>query len=158
MSKSQSKLVRPSNKYALDGGKQKGKIFSLEVKEFDSSYHDSGKRDALNFKVEFITPNGELVYLFFAPTITWSPKGKLMKTLEDLKVVPKEGEELDLNTLVGMDVTATIENIQRGNVVYGKIVRIEKRDTNSRSLSSNQEDSEMMNQLFDVDDIDFDNL
>ncbi|MDV2888130.1 hypothetical protein RYX45_23490, partial [Alkalihalophilus pseudofirmus] len=84
----------------------------------DSIYHASGKRDALNLKVEFIKPNGDLVYLFYAPTITWSPKGKFMKMLHDLDKVPAMGEELDINSLVGMNVTATIENVERDNVVY----------------------------------------
>jgi hypothetical protein len=158
MQKCQSKLVRPSNKYVLDEGPQKGKIFSVEVKEFDSIYHASGKRDALNVKVEFFKSNGDLVYLYYAPTITWSPKGKFMKMLQDLDVVPAMGEELDINKLVGMDVTATIENVERDNVVYSNIVILAKRDTDRQGLATHQEDSELMNQMFNVDDIDFDTL
>lgn len=158
MSKRQSKLVRPSNKNVLDEGAKKGIILSVKVKEFDSIYHGSGKRDALNIKVEFITQNGELVHLYYAPTITWSPKGKLMKLLDDLDAVPAEGEELDTNGLVGMDVTATIENVERDNIVYSNIVRIQKRTTSIPSMASNEEDSEMMNQLFDVDDIVFEDM
>ncbi|AIM14941.1 hypothetical protein HW35_00355 [Bacillus sp. X1(2014)] len=157
----QSKLVRPSsklNKNPLGDGAQEGRIFSVEVKEFDSFYHDSGKRVALNIKVEFIKPNGELVYLYYAPTITWSEKGKFMKMLHDLDVVPAEGEELDIHALIGMKVTATIENVERDNVVYSNIVRIQKRGTGIQAKASNEEDSEMMNQLFDVDDIDFDGM
>ncbi len=150
-----SKLVRPSNKNVLDEGAQKGKIFSVEIKEFDSIYHASGKRDALNLKVEFIKPNGDLVYLFYAPTITWSPKGKFMKMLHDLDKVPAMGEELDINSLVGMNVTATIENVERDNVVYSNIVRIQKRGTGNQAMASNEEDSEMMNQLFNGDDFHF---
>ncbi|WP_110112526.1 hypothetical protein [Bacillus sp. CGMCC 1.16541] len=153
-----SKLVRPSNKNVLDEGAQKGKIFSVEIKEFDSIYHASGKRDALNLKVEFIKPNGDLVYLFYAPTITWSPKGKFMKMLHDLDKVPAMGEELDINSLVGMNVTATIENVERDNVVYSNIVRIQKRATSIPVKPSNEEDSEMMDELFNVDDIDFDDM
>lgn len=158
MSSMQSKLVRPSsksNKNPLGDGAQEGRILSVEVKEFDSFYHDSGKRVALNIKVEFIKPNGELVYLYYAPTITWSEKGKVMKTLNDLDVLPAEGEELDNNALVGMEVTETIENVERDNIVYSNIVRIQKRATIIPAKASNEEDSEMMNQLFDVDDIDF---
>lgn len=158
MNKCQSKLVRPSNKYVVNEGAQDGKIFTVEVKEFDSIYHASGKRDALNLKVEFIKPNGDLVYLFYAPTITWSPKGKFMQMLYDLQVVPAMGEELDINSLVGMNVTATIENVERDNVVYSNIVRIQKRATSIPAKTSDEEDSEMMNQLFDVDDIDFDDM
>lgn len=126
MSNVKSKLVRPSNKIVLDEGAVKGKIFSLEVREFESNFHPSGKRDALNLKVEFIKPNGELFYLYFAPTITWSEKGKFMKMLHDLDVVPAEGEELDINVLIGMNVTATIENVERDNIVYSNIIRIQK--------------------------------
>ena len=159
MKKCQSKLIRPSNKYVLDEGLKKGKIFSVEVKTFDSIYHASGKREALNIKVEFIKPNGELVYLYFAPTITWSPKGKLMKMLEDLDVVPAMGEELDMNALVGMNVTATIENLQRDGVVYSNIVRVQRIGTDiTVQAKKNDEDSLMTDQLFDVDAIDFDNL
>lgn len=149
----QTKLVRPSKKNSLEGGRHKGKIFSVGVKEFPSIYHDSGKRDALVIKVEFINPNGDLTYLEYAPTITWSKKGKFMKTLHDLDVVPAMGEELDINTLVGMNVTATIENVQRDDIVYSNIVRIQKRATSIPAMASNEEDSEMMKQLFDVDDI-----
>lgn len=126
----QTKLVRPSinsNKYVLDERVQNGKIFSVGVKEFPSIYHDSGKRDALVIKVEFINPNGKLIYLEYAPTITWSEKGKFMKTLDDLDAVPAEGKELDTNELFGMNVTATIENVERNNFVYSNIVRIQKR-------------------------------
>ncbi len=158
MNRYQTKLVRPSNKYNLGVGPQKGKIFSVEVKEFDSLYHDSGKRVALNTKVEFIKPNGEFVYLYYAPTITWSEKGKLMKMLQDLDVVPAEGEELDINALIGMKVTATIENVERDGTVYSNIVRIQKRVTSIPAKKSNKEHSEVMKQLFDVDDIDFDNI
>jgi hypothetical protein len=135
MSKSQSKLVRPSNKY-VDDGAQEGKIFLIEVKEFDSIYHASGKRDALNIKMEFFKPNGELVYLYYAPTITWSPKGKFMKMLQDLDLLPAMGEELDINKLVGMKVTATIENVQRDNVVYSNIVRIKKKSTDNLAATT----------------------
>ncbi|MBL5873640.1 hypothetical protein HV417_08825 [Bacillus sporothermodurans] len=121
-------------------------------------YHESGKRDALVIKIEFINSNGDLVYVEYAPTITWSEKGKFMKTLHDLDVVPAMGEELDINTLVGMRVTATIENVERNNVVYSNIVRIQKRETDIQAKVSNEEDSEMMNQLFDVDEIDFDGM
>ncbi|WP_152681085.1 hypothetical protein [Neobacillus vireti] len=155
MQKLQSKLVRPSNKYFFDDGAKNGKIFSVDVKEFDSYYHDSGKRVALNTKVEFIKPNGEFFYLYYAPTITWSEKGKFLKMLHDLDVVPAEGEELDINALVGMNVTATIENVERDNVVYSNIVRIQKRGTSTQAKAQKEEDSEMMKQLFDVDDIDF---
>lgn len=161
ISNMQSKLVRPSsksNKNPFGDGAQEGRIVSVEVKEFDSFYYDSGKRVALNIKVEFINPNGELVYLYYAPTITWSEKGKFMKTLHDLDVVPAMGEELDINTLVGMRVTATIENVERNNVVYSNIVRIQKSETGIQAKASNEEDSEMMNQLFDVDDIDFEGM
>lgn len=157
----QSKLVRPSsklNKNPLGDGAQEGRIFSVEVKEFDSFYHDSGKRVALNIKVEFIKPNGELVYLYYAPTIIWSEKGKFMKMLHDLDVVPAEGEELDINVLIGMKVTATIETVERDNVFYSNIVRIQKRVAGIQAKKPNQDDSEMMNQLFDVDDIDFDDM
>lgn len=152
------KLVRPSNKYALNEGAQNAKIFSVEIKEFPSIYHASGKRDALNTKVEFIKPNGDFVYLYYAPTITWSEKGKFMKMLHDLDVVPAEGEELDINTLIGMRVTATIENVERDGIVYSNIVRIQKRVTSIPAKTSDEEDSEMMKQLFDVDDIDFDDM
>lgn len=161
MSKKQSKLIRPSSKLKknpLGDGAQEGRIFSVEDKEFDSIYHDSGKRVALNIKVEFINSNGELVYLYYAPTITWSKKGKLMKMLHDLDVVPAEGEELDINALIGMKVRATIENVERNNVVYSNIVRIQKRGTGLQTKIPNQDDSEMMNQLFDVDDIDFNDM
>ncbi|WP_110928442.1 hypothetical protein [Bacillus massiliglaciei] len=158
MQKLQSKLVRPSNKYVLDDGAKNGKIFSVRVKEFPSIYHDSGKRDALVIKVEFIKPNGEFIYLEYAPTITWSPKGRLMKLLDDLDAVPAEGEELDTDGLVGMNVTATIENVQRDDIVYSNIVRIQKGEAGIHAKKPNQEDSEMMNQLFDVDDIDFDDM
>ncbi|MBL5767275.1 MULTISPECIES: hypothetical protein [Bacillales] len=158
MQKYQSKLVRPTNKYVLDEGALKGKIFSVNVKECPSMYHESGKRDALVIKIEFINSNGDLVYVEYAPTITWSEKGKFMKTLHDLDVVPAMGEELDINTLVGMRVTATIENVERNNVVYSNIVRIQKRETDIQAKVSNEEDSEMMNQLFDVDEIDFDGM
>lgn len=157
----QSNLVRPSsrlNKNPLGDGAQEGRIFSTEVKEFDSFYHDSGKRVALNIKVEFTNPNGELVYLYYSPTITWSEKGNLMKMLHDLDVVPAEGEELDINALIGMKVTATIENVMRDNSTHSKIVRIQRRDTSIQAKASNKEDNEMMNQLFDVDDIDFDDM
>lgn len=155
MSRCQSNLVRPTNKYVLDEGLQKGKIFSVNVKEFPSIYHDSGKRDALVIKIEFIRPNGELVYVEYAPTITWSEKGRLMKMLHDLGKVPAIGAELDINSLVGMDVTATIENVERNNVVYSNIVRIQKRAASLPANSVKEEDSKMMKQLFDVDDIDF---
>jgi len=163
MQNHQSKLVRPStksNKYVFDEGPKDGKIFSVEVKEFDSFFHDSGKRVALNIKVEFIKPNGELVYLYYAPTITWSEKGKLMKMLHDLDVVPAEGEELDINSLIGMKVTATIEIVERDNNVYSNIIRIQKRGTGIQvqAKATNEDDSEMMNQLFEVDDIDFDDM
>lgn len=136
MQKIQSKLVRPSHKYTLDGGAQNAKIFSVEIKEFPSTYHASGKRDALNLRLEFINLNGELVYLYYAPTITWSPKGKLMKMLHDLDVVPAEGEELDINMLKGMRVTATIENVERNGVVYSNIVRIQKREAGNQAKMS----------------------
>ncbi|ESU34155.1 hypothetical protein G3A_02485 [Bacillus sp. 17376] len=161
MNTCQSKLVRPSkksNKYVLSEGAQEGRIFSVEVKEFPSVYHDSGKRDALNTKVEFIKPNGEFVYLYYAPTITWSEKGKLMKMLHDLDVVPAEDEELDINSLIGMKVTATIENVERDGIVYSNIVRIQKRVTRNPAKEPNKDDSEMMKQLSDVDDIDFDDM
>ncbi|QJX63799.1 hypothetical protein HLK66_20570 [Niallia circulans] len=156
----QSILIRKSNttKYVLDEGVHNGKIFSVEVKKFDSIYHDSGKRVALNTKVEFVKTNGEFIYLYYAPTITWSEKGKFMKMLHDLDVVPAEGEELDINGLIGMKVTATIENVERNNVVYSNIVRIQKRATRIPTKTSNEDDSEMMNQLFDVDDIDFEGM
>ncbi|MFE8696506.1 hypothetical protein ACFYKT_09175 [Cytobacillus sp. FJAT-53684] len=157
MNKSQSLLIRKSdrNKYYLSEGMHNGRIFSVEVKEFDSIYHDSGKRNALNIKVEFIKPNGEFVYLYYAPTITWSEKGKFMKMLHDLDVVPAEGVELDVNALIGMKVTATIENVERDDVVYSNIVRIQKRGNGTQAKVSNDEESEMLKQLFNVDDIDF---
>lgn len=158
MSSKKTKIIRPLSKYAVNEGAHNGRIFSVEVKEFDSVYHDSGKRDALNTKVEFIKPNGEFVYLYYAPTITWSEKGKLMKMLHDLEVVPAEGEELDTNALIGMKVTATIENVERDGIVYSNIVRIQKRVTSIPAKEPNKEDSEMMKQLFDVDDIDFDDM
>jgi hypothetical protein len=98
--------------------------------------------------------------LYYAPTITWSEKGKFMQMLHDLDVVPAMGEEFDINKLVGMKVTATIENVQRGNVVYSNIIRIQKREANIQVQAEklNEEDSEMLNQLFEVDDIDFDTL
>lgn len=154
----QSQLIRPtskSNKNALGDGEQEGIIFSVEVKEFNSTYHDSGKRVAFNVKVEFKKSNGELVYLYYAPTITWSEKGKFMKLLHDLDAIPAEGEELNTQALIGMRVTATVENVERDNVVYSNIVRIQKRATSIPAKSSNEEDDEMMKQLFDVDDIDF---
>lgn len=153
-----SKIVRPSSKSKknpLGDGAQEGRIVSVEVKEFDSIYHDSGKRVALNIKVEFIKPNGELVSLYYAPTITWSEKGRFMKMLHDLNVVPAEGEELNTQELNGMRVTATIENVERNNVIYSNIVRIRKRATSIPAKSTNEEDEEMMKQLFDVDDMDF---
>lgn len=158
MQKHQSKLVRPANKYVLDEGVQHGKIFSVGVKEFPSIYHDSGKRDALVIKVEFIKPNGEFIYVEYAPTITWSEKGKFMKMLHALDVVPAMGKELDINTLNGMNVTATIENVERDNVVYSNIIRIQKREVGVHATKPNQDDSEMLNQLFDVDDINFEDM
>ncbi|WP_432354601.1 hypothetical protein [Sporosarcina sp. A2] len=155
MQKHQSKLVRPSNKYNLEEGAVEGKIYSVAVNEFDSDFTDSGKRDVLNTKVEFIKPNGEFFYLYYAPTITWSEKGNFMKMLHDLDVVPAKGGELDINALIGMTVTATIENVERGDVVYSNIVRIQKRGTGIQYKASNKEDSEMMIQLYDVDDIEF---
>lgn len=161
MSSKQSQLVRPtskSKKNLLGDGAKEGRIVSVEVKEFDSFYHDSGKRVALNIKVEFINSNGELVCLYYAPTITWSEKGKFMIMLHDLDIVPAEGEELNTQALIGMRVIATIENVERNNVVYSNIVRIQKRSTSISAKASNEEDSEIMNQLFDVDDIDFEGM
>jgi hypothetical protein len=178
MKKYNSKLTRTSTNPFEPEGIREGKIFSVGVKELDSQYHDSGKREALHIKVEIVKANGELGYLYYSPTLMWSPLGKLMRTLQDLQAVPNMGEELDLNVLVGMPVIVTIENVERNNVVYSNIVKMKKREQVNQGFSTNRnqvnaddtdhlldenlskEDEEFFEQIgnLDLEEVDIDDL
>lgn len=151
-----SKLVRTSTSPVVSEGLQNGTIVSVEEKEFESQYHDSGTREALNFKVELLDDDGEAVYLYYAPTITWAPKGKLMYTLQDLQAVPEIGEELDLDQFIGMDVTVTIENTERNQTIYSNIVNLKKRESSSKGFARRRKlsKSEDASAIFDEVDLD----
>ena len=127
MTKVHSKLVRMPFNQTAEEGMRKAILDSLKVREVASSFHSSGKRDVLDFRVQVFNDNGESVYLHYTPTLTWSPKGKLMSTLQELDSIPAVGEELDLDSLVGMEVMALIENVERNGTVYSNIVKLKKR-------------------------------
>ncbi|MBS4223842.1 hypothetical protein [Lederbergia citrea] len=155
-----SRLIRTSTNPVVNEGEQKGTIVSVEEKEFESQYHDSGIRDAINFKVELLDANGEVVHLYYAPTITWAPKGKLMRTLQDLQAVPEVGEELDLEQFIGMDVTVTIENTERNQTVYSNIVKVKKGVSSIKSIAKRRSRSKAENvgAIFEEDDLDVINI
>jgi len=127
-----SKLTRTAKKPTTQAGTFPGKIESVEIREMSSSYHESGKRDAVNLKVGLKQANGERCYEYYAPTLTWSPKGKLMKMLQDLQAVPAMGEQLDIDALVGMDVMVKVANVVVGAETHSNIVELKKSETVER--------------------------
>lgn len=149
-----AKLTRTATKPTIQEGTYPGEIDSVEVREMNSSYHESGKRTAVSVKVNFTLSNGVQCDLFYAPTLTWSPKGKLMKMLHDLQAVPALGKQLDLDALVGMAVTVKVENVVGDAVTYSNIVEMKKseRDEQGNFKRRKRETLQKLDQQSSLDD------
>ena len=108
---------RPS----YQNGDYKGKIVWLDVREMDSSFNSSGKREVLSLMINIDNEEGAL---FYSPTISWSRRSKFYGLLLDLNCLPEEGHPPDLDKLLNMPVIVTIENNEAGDVNYSNIVRL----------------------------------
>jgi hypothetical protein len=153
-------LTRPeSTRPYVPNGKYDGEIESTEVAERDSKYHAKGKRDVLSFRVGVFTEDGDVVPLNLEPNLSWHPKSKLVQLLQDLDALPEPREDLDLDALVGMRVTVTVENVEKNGENYSNIIEMKKKTikkyqkpaTTETETFAEDEDID----LGDLDDFDF---
>jgi hypothetical protein len=121
-------ITRPlTNQTIVQEGVYNGcEIESADIMEMDSQFHETGKRDVLNLKVRIPLPNGDSATLFYAPNLAWGAKSRMVKLLQDLEALPDPGEDLDLDSLVGMKVTVFVENVEKDDKTYSNIVKMKK--------------------------------
>lgn len=119
------RISRPRFK-PIPAGDLDGRIITATVEKRPSQYHDKGVREALVLSVAVKDPDGRTRQLEYAPTLTWSPKGKLYPMLVDLDVLPEPDEDLCLSVFLGMPVTVTIEAKEYNGEVFNNIVRLQR--------------------------------
>lgn len=121
-------IKRPlTNQTIVQEGVYNGcEIESADIMERGSQFHETGKRDVLNLKVRIPLPNGDFAILFYAPNLSWGAKSRMVKLLQDLEALPDPGEDLDLDSLVGMKVTVFVENVEKDGKTYSNIVKMKK--------------------------------
>jgi hypothetical protein len=120
-------MLRPSIRSCVEEGMHKGTIDSVVVKEIDSKFSETGKRIVLNIKVLVEDEESEEeVALYLAPNFTWSSKGRLIKTLQDLEALPETGGTLDIDAMVGMKVKVVVENVEKDGIEYSNIITMKK--------------------------------
>lgn len=120
-------LERPEwNKRNVDDGDYFGETVSAELVERESNFSDDGTRVVLSIKIEVQDESGDIVDLYVSPNYTWSKKGKMIKILEELDVLPKPGESIDIGDLVGIPVQVLVENTEKNGEIYSNIISIKK--------------------------------
>ncbi|WP_026393482.1 hypothetical protein [Acetobacterium malicum] len=155
----QRALVRPIERQKnVSDGSYFGKITQAELLERESAFSEDGKQIVLNVRTEVIDNNGDCVELYYSVNYTWSNKGRMVKFLEKLELLPAPGETLELDTLVGLSVQVIIENVIKENVTYSNIVSMKRRDVKQHSEQSIQQperslpDMLQSKQQFDIEE------
>lgn len=100
-----------------------GEIVSIEKRKLPSQYHPKGERQAIQFEV-VLNHSGDTTRLFYAPSLTWSKKGKLYKLLSDLGHLPDVGQTMNFNKLIGIKVNVFVYNVQRDGAVFSNIYKM----------------------------------
>lgn len=120
-------LTRPEDsKLNVADGMYVGEIIKVELVERECNYEADGKRVVLNFILEVKDEEEETVILYFSPNLSWSKRGKLMQTLEKLDALPKPGESIQLEELVGMSIQVIVENNEKDGVTYSNVISMER--------------------------------
>ena len=177
--KNTNMLARPEgNRRNVSDGVYSGRTTFAELVERESNFSKDGFRVVLNIKVEVEDENGETIDLYISPNYTWSPKGNMVKILEKLDALPKPGESISLDDLVGVPVQVVVENVEKDGETYSNIVSIKKVKEKStakrpqikvsRKRPEQSKISELESDMFedeledeqvqDVDDIDIDDI
>jgi hypothetical protein len=119
-------LVRPARDYpVIEAGLYYGTIKSARMVERASAYESDGTRVAVSLKVELFDEHSSGPSLWYEPTRSWAKGGKFVQLLQDLEMMPEEGQALNLESFVGIDVLVTIENVQKGNTLFSNITRLQ---------------------------------
>ena len=119
-------IRRPVFKSNVPDGQYNGKITAADISEVDSTKYPGEKFDVLNFKVKVKDDEGNEVTLLDRVTCTWGRNGRLMARLESLGMLPEEGEDLDLDAFIGLQVTVQVENSEKDGRTYSNIINMEK--------------------------------
>ncbi|HEY8910774.1 MAG TPA: hypothetical protein VIM51_10925 [Desulfosporosinus sp.] len=118
-------IIRPKLQPMVPEGITEGVIKQIKEAELASTYYSTGVRNALVFSIA-IDVNGIPITLRFSPSLSWHPKSKLTKTLMDLEALPDEGEGLETDRLIGMNVVAWIKYNEKDGQIWTNITKIEK--------------------------------
>lgn len=123
----QDYLDRPEgNKRSIEDGVYEGETSNAELQEWESKFSEDGTRVVLSIRVEVEDADGETVDLYIAPNFSWSKRGKMIKVLENLDMLPAPGERLDLEDLVGIPVQVMVENVEKDGETYSNIIRMKR--------------------------------
>lgn len=120
-------IKRPVFSNFVPDGERDGEIIAVDMCEIDSIKYPGTKLDAINFKVKVKGEHGVDMTLFHRLLFTWGRNTKFMETLENLEMVPAEGEELDIDAFVGMKVIVEVENREKDGKNYSNIINMTKR-------------------------------
>lgn len=78
----------------------------------------------LELKVE---DGGKEVYLKHNVNLAWDESGDLCNMLLNLEELPEEGEVLNIEDLIGMDVKILVTNCECEGKTYSEVIDIEKK-------------------------------
>jgi len=133
-------LQRPEgNKRTTDDGVYRGITAHAEFQEWSCNFSKDGTRVVLSLRVEVEDSEGELVDLYISPNYSWSKKGKMIKLLEDLDMLPGPGEGIKLADLVGIPVQVTVENVEKDEETYSNIVSMKRNGSKRTTTTSSSE-------------------
>lgn len=133
-------LQRPEgNKRTTEDGVYQGITAYAEFQEWSCNFSKDGTRVVLSLRIEVEDSEGELVDLFISPNYSWSKKGKMVKLLEDLDMLPGPGEGIKLTDLVGIPVQVTVENVEKDEEMYSNIVSIKRNGPKRTKTTSSSE-------------------
>lgn len=153
--KNQHKLVRPNiGDNMISDGTYSGTLITAELTEKESKFSPDGVRVVLNLKVEIYDEAGNPVHLYLAPNYNWSERGNMIKILEKLDALPEPGEGLELQTLVGLPVSAIVENVEKDGRTFSNIVSLRRAKITAREAKKQAIDRQP--RLEEVEEYDLD--
>ncbi|MCM3567005.1 hypothetical protein [Neobacillus mesonae] len=133
-------LQRPEgNKRTTDDGTYDGITSHAEFQEWSCNFSKDGSRVVLCVRIEVEDSEGEPVDLYIAPNYSWSKKGKMVKLLEDLDMLPAPGQGIKLADFVGIPVQVTVENVEKDDETYSNITRIKRTGPKKESSGTKSE-------------------
>ena len=141
-------IHRPAmNNTAIDDGIYDGIIIDAIQKQTPSAKSPTGFRKYLQIKIE-VNAEDDIAIVNYFVNVSWHEKSEMFQMLTELRCMPAENSDFNIDKLKDKKVTVVVKNVEKGDKTYPNVDKLyaqKVRHTSAKNTSKVIPDKELEN-------------